>query len=200
MNWLIESNKKETKLPLILKAAVGLFVKQGIEATTTKQIAEKAGVAEGTLYRHYKGKEEMAYTIFVTHLEEFTQELKKATEPAKTTYEKIRAIIKTYFEFFESERTLFEYIVTSEHRELKNYPTTKTHPGHVVRELVEEGIKNQEIPEQNVVLASAYVVGIIHRVSVYRIYNRIQDELVRYIDDVTKACWRVLTQNQGGTI
>ncbi|MGK7922471.1 MAG: TetR/AcrR family transcriptional regulator [Trichodesmium sp.] len=40
----------------ILKAAEKLFAKYGYDGTKTRDLAEKAGVAEGTLFRHFSNK------------------------------------------------------------------------------------------------------------------------------------------------
>ena len=40
----------------ILKAAQKLFARNGFDGTTTKELAEKAGIAEGTLFRHFTTK------------------------------------------------------------------------------------------------------------------------------------------------
>ncbi len=40
----------------ILKAALQLFARKGYDATTTKDLAAAAGVAEGTLFRHFTNK------------------------------------------------------------------------------------------------------------------------------------------------
>jgi AcrR family transcriptional regulator len=40
----------------ILQAALQLFAKRGYEGTTTKDLAKSAGVAEGTLFRHFQSK------------------------------------------------------------------------------------------------------------------------------------------------
>jgi AcrR family transcriptional regulator len=47
----------------ILDAAARLIVERGIPAATTKEIARAAGVAEGTLYRHFADKEELFYCV-----------------------------------------------------------------------------------------------------------------------------------------
>ena len=40
----------------ILIAAQTLFARHGYDGTTTKELAEKAGIAEGTLFRHFTNK------------------------------------------------------------------------------------------------------------------------------------------------
>jgi AcrR family transcriptional regulator len=40
----------------ILQAAQKLFARHGYDGTTTKELAEKAGIAEGTLFRHFANK------------------------------------------------------------------------------------------------------------------------------------------------
>lgn len=195
MQWLFETKKRDTKLPQLIRAAVKLFVEQGIDATSTKQIAEAADVAEGTIYRHFKSKDEMAYTVFLTHLEAFSRELEKAAAPLQHTKEKIRALVQCYFSFFEAERTLFEYILASEHRELKKYPVTFKQPLNVLTEILENGINNGDIPEQDVTLACAYIIGMVSRVSIFRSYSRIQESLVHYIDPVSEACWKVVSSS-----
>ncbi|MGJ3253714.1 MAG: TetR/AcrR family transcriptional regulator [Elainellaceae cyanobacterium] len=40
----------------ILKAAQRLFARQGYDGTTTRELAHAAGIAEGTLFRHFENK------------------------------------------------------------------------------------------------------------------------------------------------
>ncbi|MBD1821842.1 TetR/AcrR family transcriptional regulator [Cyanobacteria bacterium FACHB-63] len=54
-NRLPQQAEVETRTR-ILKAALKLFAKQGYDGTTTRDLAEKAGVAEGTLFRHFTNK------------------------------------------------------------------------------------------------------------------------------------------------
>src|SRR5436190_4037731 len=43
----------------LLRAALELYTSIGFRATTTPAIAARAGVAEGTIYRHFSGKESL---------------------------------------------------------------------------------------------------------------------------------------------
>jgi AcrR family transcriptional regulator len=47
-----------------LRAALELFTTTGFRATTTPQIAERAGVAEGTIYRHFSSKEQLLNDVY----------------------------------------------------------------------------------------------------------------------------------------
>ena len=41
----------------ILESALKLFSKEGYEATSTRSIAQEAGVSEGLIFRHFQNKE-----------------------------------------------------------------------------------------------------------------------------------------------
>ena len=47
----------------ILSVAIELFSEKGYEATATSEIAKKAKVAEGTIFRYYKTKKELLFAI-----------------------------------------------------------------------------------------------------------------------------------------
>ncbi len=55
--------RKTEKQIRILEAAVDIFSEKGFAAASTSEIAQKAGVAEGTIFRHYKTKKELLLAI-----------------------------------------------------------------------------------------------------------------------------------------
>lgn len=69
--WLVDlirltegDEKKMTdKQAKILEAAIEIFSEKGFAATSTSEIAQKAGVAEGTIFRHYKTKKDLLLSI-----------------------------------------------------------------------------------------------------------------------------------------
>ena len=48
----------------LLRAALELFTTEGYRGTTTPMLAQRAGVAEGTIYRHFKGKLELYNEVY----------------------------------------------------------------------------------------------------------------------------------------
>src|SRR5947209_19734157 len=47
----------------ILDVAAGLFARQGFQGTTTKQIAEGAGVTEALIFRHFPSKDDLYWAV-----------------------------------------------------------------------------------------------------------------------------------------
>ena len=48
----------------LIRAALELFSTRGYHDTTTAQIAKKAGVAEGTIYRHFASKQQLLNELY----------------------------------------------------------------------------------------------------------------------------------------
>jgi AcrR family transcriptional regulator len=48
----------------LVRAALELFSSRGYHDTTTAQIAKKAGVAEGTIYRHFPSKQQLLNELY----------------------------------------------------------------------------------------------------------------------------------------
>jgi len=64
---LLRAAEDETKMTdkqaKIVSAAIEIFTRKGYSAASTSEIASKAGVAEGTIFRHYKTKKELLFSI-----------------------------------------------------------------------------------------------------------------------------------------
>lgn len=51
--------RKDARPQELLEAALALFVEKGFAATRSEEVATRAGVAKGTLYRYYPSKDEL---------------------------------------------------------------------------------------------------------------------------------------------
>lgn len=63
LQQLFNEEKLTDKQKKILIAAIESFSEKGYAQTSTSEIAKKAGVAEGTIFRHYKTKKELLMSI-----------------------------------------------------------------------------------------------------------------------------------------
>jgi len=65
----------------LARAALELFTTRGFHATTTPLIAARAGVAEGTIYRHFPSKDDLLNEVFRAAVRALTEPVKGA-DPA----------------------------------------------------------------------------------------------------------------------
>lgn len=57
----------------IIDVARSMIAEVGFHATTTAQLAKKAGISEGTIYRHFQSKDEILVTILADLNERYTE-------------------------------------------------------------------------------------------------------------------------------
>ncbi len=192
MNLIIEHSKRNTLLPEILQAAVKLFVEKGIEGTTTKDIARAANVSEGAFYRHFKSKDELAWHIFSTHLNDFSMKLMGEVSRQKGMKQKIHAYIDTCFRAYEEDPDLFTYLIVSEHREFKKFPASSVHIGTVALRMIEEGHKSGELKPLDRYVAGSIIVGTVIRICIVRGRNDEIKNLKEHVDSLSESLWQAL--------
>lgn len=85
----------------ILKAARDLFAEKGFDGTTTKEIAQKSGCAEGLIFKYYKNKQ----ALFARLLEEWHEynikQLQNLEQHQDSLEEELYNIIKWSFKQYQ---------------------------------------------------------------------------------------------------
>jgi AcrR family transcriptional regulator len=83
----------------ILKAATELFARQGFNGTSTSQIALRAGVAQGTVFHHFKKKENLLASICDQLVQDYLHGIRVASGRAETGWDAVENILKFSQEF-----------------------------------------------------------------------------------------------------
>jgi len=76
-----ESRKTDTRQAL-MDAALDVFVQRGFARATTREIAQTAGVAEGTIYRHFTDKHALFQAVFFSVAGAMIDEFRRIPERA----------------------------------------------------------------------------------------------------------------------
>jgi len=77
----------------LLQAAAELMVEVGFDAMTTAALAKRAGLAEGTLYRHFPSKEAITEAVFEAAWRTNLQEIEAALPPVDQPEARLRAFL-----------------------------------------------------------------------------------------------------------
>jgi AcrR family transcriptional regulator len=177
---------------LIAETALRLFVEKGIKETTIRDIAKAAGIAEGTLYRHYSSKDDLAWELFSKNFMSFTLELNRVQQGAPTLQAKIDAMIRYFCTFFDTNMTLVGYLLIAQHSQLSRVTPTMPRPGVLLRGMMAEAMDRGEIPKADPEVAASMVLGLVLEVAISKMYGYISEPLSSVADTLSAASWRVL--------
>ena len=180
---------------LIARTALHLFVEKGITETTIRDIASAAGIAEGTLYRHYESKDQLAWELFSSNYLAFARELDRLQEDYDNLRDKLTAMIRQFCTFFDRDPVLFSYLLLAQHAQLKKVTPEMQTAVTVLQKVIAQGMAKGEVPEMEVELAAAMVLGVVLEVATFKAYNRITQDLSQLSETLVASCWRVLTGN-----
>jgi AcrR family transcriptional regulator len=97
---------KPTAARRLLLAALETFAEHGYFATTTRQIAERAGLSPAAVYVHYPSKAEMLAQICHRGHAEVLAEVEAALEPPGTPTERVQRFVAAFASFHARRNTL----------------------------------------------------------------------------------------------
>lgn len=179
----------------IERAALRLFVEQGISETSIREIARAAGVSLGAMYNHYVGKEELAWTLFSRNVYKLGSELRHRAQEHKTLEGKLRAMVAHVFAQFDSDWAGVSFVFSARHQYLRRMTRQVSNPFVVFRSVIADAAVRGEIPRQDLDMAASLVVGAIMQVIDTRIYWhwRVDRPLLGAADHVAAICLRMVT-------
>jgi AcrR family transcriptional regulator len=103
----------------IVDIAMRLFLDQGFEKTTMREIAAAAGLAPGAAYYHFKSKEHMVFDFYEMsyqrHLAEAEQILSSEKDLARRIAGVIKAHLKASEPYIEISKVLFRIAADPKH-------------------------------------------------------------------------------------
>jgi AcrR family transcriptional regulator len=91
--------RKEAYRKVILEAAEKVFAQYGFEAAKMQAIANEAGIAVGTLYNVFGGKDELFSDVLTHRLPELLQTTSEAALKATSTFESLTKGLRCYIIF-----------------------------------------------------------------------------------------------------
>ncbi|MBS3918193.1 MAG: TetR/AcrR family transcriptional regulator [Deltaproteobacteria bacterium] len=182
---------KNLKKQLIIEAAIDVFSKNNFQNSTISQIAQKAEVAEGTIYQYFKNKEDLFFSIPVEKTKDFCRELELHLQGITGAFNKIRKFIWYYLYFFkmnpEYGRTLMlEMRVNKGFAKTKSYSSFKNLTDRIleiIKEGQEEGVIRKDV---NIFITRQLILGILEHVVTRWLLKGEQYDLLEHCDEVNK--------------
>ncbi|MEO6260729.1 MAG: TetR/AcrR family transcriptional regulator [Thermoanaerobaculia bacterium] len=101
-----EPARATPKRERILRAAIDVFARNGYFNAKVSEIAKAAGVADGTIYLYFDGKEDLLVTVFREHTRNYLQSLERDLAHVRRPEERLRIAIRHHLETLGRDRSL----------------------------------------------------------------------------------------------
>ena len=178
---------------LIDRTALKLFAEKGIKETTIRDIASAARIAEGTMYRHYKSKDDLAWSLFHESLIELGRELREVAGKHTATRAKLEAMVRYFCQAYERDQDRFTYLFLARHGHMQRMSPREPNPYLVFERVIRRGMIEGEIAKGDPDVAASMVMGVILQVIDSKILSgRIRQSIASLADTIVAGCLRVL--------
>ncbi|MDD3345795.1 MAG: TetR/AcrR family transcriptional regulator [Candidatus Omnitrophica bacterium] len=112
---MVAFNRKERDKKLrrsdILRAAEHVFALRGYHKATIRDIAREAQYATGTVYLHFKDKDDLYFALFEEKMKMLLSLLKERVAQEKSPELKFRVFVRETLDFFEKNKDFFRIFV-----------------------------------------------------------------------------------------
>jgi len=98
--------EKKDKYHQILESAVRVFAKNGFQQATISQIAQEAGVADGTIYLYFKSKDDILIQFWNQKAKQVFEKFRAKVEKGVNAHEKLSNLIHIHLAEFQQDRDM----------------------------------------------------------------------------------------------
>ncbi len=184
-------HKKIEKRESIIQAAIEVFGKNNFKNSNISEIAQKANVAEGTIYQYFKNKEDLFFSIPIEKTKEFTRELDLHLQGINGAVNKIRKFIWYYLYFFKTNPDygrilMLEMRVSKSFTETETYDFLKKSTSRIL-EVIKEGQEENVIrKDTNHYLNRQLVLGILEHIVTRWLLKEGKYDLMEHYNEVAE--------------
>ena len=137
----------------ILKAAATVFAKSGFQKTLMDDIAGRAGIGKGTIYRYFSSKDDLYFSILDQAVEDLLTCLSRDLESKAPPAQKLRQMMSDMAELLLKNRALFKLIAETDarylHKRHKYIQLQNKKIIDIIAEVMEKGIKDGRFVKEN---------------------------------------------------
>jgi TetR/AcrR family fatty acid metabolism transcriptional regulator len=174
----------------ILLAGISVFAEKGYQEAKISEIAEKANIANGTIYEYFKNKEELLFSTPELKNKEFCDQLELHLKGINGAFNKFRKYIWWWL-YFSEEYPDYAKILLMELRSQKKF---RQHPAYqevkkatdILLQIIEEG-KGEGSIQKNLdsYLVRHLLMGIVEHIITRWLLKERSYSLVQYTDSIT---------------
>jgi len=169
------------------RAAIELFAAHGVDGVSIGEIAAEAGVSQGALYRHYRSKDELAGSLFLSAYLRTGSELDEIRSRHRTVGARIGAMVAHFCALYDSDPSLFRFMLIAQHDLLPHLGEGQRTPVDAIADTIGDGVRAGELAPVDPDAATAAIIGIVLQTAVFHIYGRLTGSLAQRAPGLARA-------------
>ncbi|MGH7808031.1 MAG: TetR/AcrR family transcriptional regulator [Thermodesulfobacteriota bacterium] len=152
----------------IIKITAQLFSEKSYHDVTMEEIAEKVGVAKGTIYLYFESKEKLYLEILEDRYEAIESLLEKEIAKSDPAPQKLRKILRIIFKFYRQNLDVLRILSRDETHLIREHYEFTEHWRHrrikLYEKILEKGVKEGSFLPTNIKLTSQIIFGLVRSV------------------------------------
>jgi len=155
----------------IIKIAANLFSQKSFHDVTMDEIAEKVGVAKGTIYLYFSSKDNLLFEILEHTFGSIEALLEKEVNTASLAPEKLKKVLAIIIKFYRGNIDVLKILSRNEtHLIQEHHDLTekwRLRRIELYEKIIEKGIKEGSFKTRNTELAALILYGAVGAVMVF---------------------------------
>jgi AcrR family transcriptional regulator len=161
-------SKRTGRRDEIIHTAAQLFSEKSYHDVTMDEIAEKVGVAKGTIYLYFESKEKLYLEILEEGFESIESLIEKEIEKGESAPQKMKKVLKLIFSFYRQNLDVLRILSRDETHLIREHFEFTEHWRHrrvkLYKKILEKGVKEGSFRPINTELTSLIIFGLVRSV------------------------------------
>lgn len=174
---------------VIFDSAIKIFSDNGYDGATMDDIAANAGVAKGTLYYHFKSKEEIFKYIITEGMNVIREQMEAEASKEKDALSKIKVMCRVQLGLVYQNRDFFKVVMSQlwgqEIRQIELREAIRTYIVHF-QAYLQKAMDEGTVKQGEASFMAYTVFGTLCSAAVYELINREQGDISDVVDNLIK--------------
>ena len=183
---LLDSMMKEA----VYEGAVAVLTEHGLNGTTMDRVAAAAGMAKGSLYNHFRGKQELLEFVRDRAVAPMQEALEEIVKNRLSAAEKLASISRLWREYLVKHHAVFEFLINDHAAKRLLRDTEQTTRASGIKQIatiIEQGIEEGVFWPVNATAAAEMFVS----ASIGMVEQEFAAGTIRPVDKAVDALMRV---------
>jgi AcrR family transcriptional regulator len=161
----------------ILEAAKQEFSRKGFHRTVVSDIADRAKVGKGTVYRHFGNKEDLFGRLIREGTDSLEKQIHEVLSRTASPIDALEEILEVHFDFFENSRELIDIVIMEGLQRIGRVREELVQElfriRALLRQLFETGVEQKVFrkrdPDKLAVLLQGYIWSVLRAAVIYEL-------------------------------